>query len=173
MHRTGCPAITNKFYDYSLCTCQPLKIRKELSMKDLIAEARALPDPDKNVLSHNERALIKLAGAMADELERTETAILSLEYAAQIDANNRRGAFIKAFVEQEAWAVADFNAWRGRRTASTTDDAKTDCPECGAVRLLDEVAMNYCIACGYPHDDDKDPAEDRTKHQTQEKPNES
>lgn len=45
-----------------------------------------------------------------------ETEIQVLEYAANhIDSNNRRGVFVKAFVEGEEWAVTDFENWRTRQ----------------------------------------------------------
>lgn len=40
---------------------------------------------------------------------REATAVL--EYACTIEGDTRRGVFIKAWVEDEVWAIADFNKW--------------------------------------------------------------
>ena len=42
-----------------------------------------------------------------------EKPISVLEYAANwVHGDSRRGIFIRAFVEGEAWAIADFKAWK-------------------------------------------------------------
>ena len=45
-----------------------------------------------------------------------EAALLALEYAANaIDGDVRRGVFIRAYVEDEEWAVQDLERWIERR----------------------------------------------------------
>ena len=46
--------------------------------RDLILEARELPDPQRSLLSHNERELINLARQLADALEASDQAYLEL-----------------------------------------------------------------------------------------------
>ena len=44
----------------------------------LIQEARELPDPERSLLTHNERELINLAKQLADALEASDAAYLEL-----------------------------------------------------------------------------------------------
>ena len=52
-----------------------------------------------------------------NEVERGHEAIAVLEYAAQLKTDKRRGVFILAWLEDEGWAVDDFNKWREKQSA--------------------------------------------------------
>lgn len=43
---------------------------REMSSEELIADVKALPDPQRSILSHNERVLIELCQALAAKLEK-------------------------------------------------------------------------------------------------------
>lgn len=45
------------------------------------------------------------------------TVIAALEYACTIEADNRRGVWVKAYVEEQDWAIRDFVAWLEQRRA--------------------------------------------------------
>jgi hypothetical protein len=85
------------------------------AFEKLLAALAELPNPDTTILTVNERSLCRLALAIIEPMERARDVLEALEYACQIDGNTRRGAFVKAFVEGEAWAEQDLAAWRAAR----------------------------------------------------------
>lgn len=58
----------------------------------------------------------RVAGAVEAERERW---MRVFEYACTIPADNRRGVWVQAFIEDKTWAVTDFHKWSATAIRST------------------------------------------------------